>query len=134
MTCPNCGAFLDDGAQYCNRCGQAQRQQESPPEPPGCAYQQPTGDQGPRQVFNNTGGTPFGGDKAHLILSLCCFGWAGLIGLPKAISFLVTLVRWDWGPFSWPPISGWFSVAAHFVLPLVGGVVLLGMHRRNSEQ
>ena len=146
MTCPNCGAILDDRSQYCNHCGQAQQ----PPPPPDYqtfgdsaegdephrrCYQQPTGDQNPRPVFNSTDGAPFGGERVHFILSICCFGWAGLVGLPKAISFLVTFFRWDWGNwglFSWPPLSGWFSVAVHFVLPIVGGVMLLGMYKRNN--
>ena len=132
MTCPNCGAILDDRSQYCNHCGQAQQQAPPPPEQPGYAYQQPTGDHDPRPAFNSTGGTPFGGERVHLILSICCFSWAGLVGLPKAISLLSTLLHWNWHVFSWPPFSGLFSVAVHFVLPLVGAVVLLGIHRRNN--
>ena len=132
MTCPNCGAALDERSQYCNHCGQAQ-QPPPPPEQPGYAFQQPTGDQDPRPAFSNTGGAPFGGDRIYLILSLCCFGWAGLAGLPRAINFLVLLLRWDWRLLSWPPFSAWFSVGVYFVLPLVGGAVLLGMHRRNNS-
>jgi len=139
MTCPNCGSILDDRSQFCNHCGQAQQMPPPPPDcpppPPGYAYQQPTGDQDPRPAFNSTDGAPFGGDRVHFILSICCFGWAGLIGLPKVISLLTTLIHWSWGNwglFSWPPLSGLFSVAVHFVLPIVGGVMLLGMYKRNN--
>jgi len=135
MTCPNCGAILDDRSQYCNQCGQAQRQAQTPPPPPDYEYQRPTGDTEPRPAFSSTGqgGSVLSGAKTHLILSICCFGWAGLVGLPKAISFLATLPRWNWGVLLWPPLSGIFGVAIHFVLPLVGAFVLLGMYRRNNS-
>jgi len=135
MTCPNCGAILDERSQFCNHCGQAQQAQSPPPAdgppPPGYEYQQATGDRDARPVFSNTDGAPFGGERRDFILSLCCFGWAGLIGLPKAIGFLVSLLRWsNWASFSWP--SGWFGVAVHFVLPLAGALVLLGKYRNNA--
>jgi len=143
MTCPNCGAILDDRSLYCNHCGQAQRQAPPPSaqafgnsaegDEPYRRYQEPTGDQEPRPIFTNTDGAPFGGDRIHLILSLCCFGWAALFGLRRAINFLVLLLQWDWRVYSWPPFSAWFGVAVYFVLPLVGGVVLLGMYKRNNS-
>ena len=131
MTCPNCGAGLDDRSHFCNYCGQAQRPvppppPDQPPPPPGYAYQQP---QPPSQGL---GGALSG--KAHLVLSLCCFGWAGLIGLPRCIRFVFSLASWSWSSFSLPSFSGWFGVGLHFVLPLVAGFVLLNMHRRNINE
>ena len=128
MTCPNCGAGLDDRSRFCNYCGQAQRQ-----PPPECQAQPPAG--GPYPGFQPqppiSGGSVIGGEKIHLILSLCCFGWAGLVGLPRCISFVVTLFNWNWSAVSLP-ISGWFSVGMNFVLPLVAGFILLNMHRQNN--
>jgi len=135
MTCPNCGAILDERSLFCNHCGQAQQTQQaqSPPPPPGCEYQKATGDQEPRPVFRNTDGAPFGGERIYLILSICCFSWAGLVGLPRAIRFLVMLLQWSWSVYSWPPFSSWFSVAVYFVLPLVGAFVLLERYRRSNN-
>ena len=140
MTCPNCGSTLDDRSQFCNHCGRAQQPVNNSAEggepPPGYEFQQPTGDQEARPAFSTTGegGSFLNGEKTHLILSVCCFGWAGLIGLPKAIGFLTTFIRWDWGVFSWPPLSGFFGVVVHFALPLVGALILLGIHRRNNQE
>jgi len=130
MTCPNCGAGLDVRSRFCNHCGQAQ--QPSPPadnQTTGSCFQPP---QPPPQGLQGLGDAL--GGKTHLVLAVCCFGWAGLFGLPRCVNFVAALFRWSWGPFALPPFSGWFSVGLHFVLPLVAGLVLLSMYRRNANR
>jgi len=117
MTCPNCGAGVDDRSRFCNYCGHAQ-QAAPPAQPPAYEYQPP---QPPSQ-----GIAPALGGKTYLILSLCCFGWAGLVGLPRCVGLLISLFRWDLG------FSGFFSLGMNLVLPLVLGAALLNMHRRNN--
>jgi len=126
MTCPNCGAGLDDCSRFCNLCGQAVAShapaysQDTPP--PGYECQPP---QPPSQGIGSALG-----DKKYLVSSLCCFGWAVIFGMPRCFSLLSALfgARFDWNLF-----SAGFSVALHFALPLVLGLVLLGLHRRDSD-
>jgi len=135
MICLNCGAGLDDRSHYCNYCGRAQ--QAPPPEQQafgGSAvggepqyYQEP---QAPSQGMQSLGGAL--GGKAYLILSVCCFGWAGLVGLPRCIGFVASLFSWSWSSFSWSFITGFFNLGLHLVLPLVAGAALMNMHRRNE--
>ena len=138
MTCPNCGAGLDDRSRYCNFCGQAQQPVPPGPQPfPNGAegeephrrcYQEP---QAPPQGLQGLGSAL--GGKAYLVLSVCCFGWAGLVGLPRCIGFIASLLSWSWNSFSWSFISGFFSLGLHLILPLVAGAVLLNMHKRSEQ-
>jgi len=151
MTCPNCKFTLDERSNYCNNCGAAQLAPEQAPptfgsyagggsaeggEPARRYFQPPTGDENPQApAFGSTGGDgknglTFLGPKTYLILSICCFGWAVLIGLSRAINLLNMLSYWSF--FSWGLVSTLSGVAIHFVLPLVGGFVLLNIYKRNN--
>ena len=147
MTCPNCGSILDDRSQFCNHCGQAQQSYTQAfgnnaegGEPHRRCYQQPTGDQNPGQGFNSTGagGTAFNGKNNYLFLMICCFGWALLVGMPKAISFLATFMnpvaRGDWNLLSWPSFSGFLTLGLQFVLPLAAGVFFLNKYGQSNAE
>ncbi|MCL2494779.1 MAG: hypothetical protein FWE98_03890 [Oscillospiraceae bacterium] len=154
MTCPNCKSTLDERSNYCNNCGAAQLAPEQAPpnaqsfgdspmggsaadgEPYRRYFQPPTGDADPQSPGfgggDGKGGISFLGPKTYLILSICCFGWAALIGLSRAVNLLNMLSYWSF--FSWGLVTGVINVAIHFVLPLVGGFVLLNMHKRNLNE
>jgi len=134
MTCPNCGAGLGDCSRFCNYCGQAQ-QPSPPPNEQSFADNAEGGEpyrryQPPQPPSRGIGAALDG--KTHLLLALCCFGWAGLVGLPRCVGFIVSLFRWNWGSFSLPSFSGFFNLGLNLVLPLALGAALLHLHRRNN--
>ena len=136
MTCPNCGAAIDGRSLYCNYCGAAQepppREHPSPedpfaPEGPQIYVQQPPPPS--RGIGEALGG------KGNLILSICCFAWALVKGLPRLFDFLGNLFSriGHWGNM-FGMIGGTFSLALHLALPLALGILFLRRHQNQGLQ
>jgi len=143
MICPKCNANIDDRSYYCNRCGAAQTPQDaqSQPEPQNRYASQDAERYGPREYRSDqpppAKGFDFGGlnEKKYLILSLVCFGWAAVRGIPAIIVLLRVVIEgfsfWDRfnGFNGFGLVSAIVSVGIHVAAPLIlGGVLLKKYH------
>jgi hypothetical protein len=128
MTCPNCGAQLDDRSRYCNFCGAEQK-----PAPQNNCRQAPP----PAQAM----GAALGG-KGYFVLAMGCFAWALCRGGPKLAQFAAYLVKsfhipsglFGWVGVVWGLFLNALPLTLHLLAPLVLALVLLRLHQKQENQ
>ena len=145
MICPKCSANIDDRSYYCNRCGAAQTQAQSDAEN---QYASQDADRyGPREYRSDQTPPPAKGfdigelsEKKYLLISLVCFGWAAVKGIPAAVGLLRIAI----GVIPFPDhydgvgvlglVAAIVSVGVHLAAPLVAGVVMLKKYHNDIPQ